>query len=1311
MNIKTHFLTLLFVSIGLLLSVNGQAQTFSCESVQSGIWEDAANWANCDGLFPDTFSQSATIKSNHVITLGLETVNVFAVSLESDAELVVDDQFNSVSIITNSGAFNSELGQVTANAENLVINAQFNDVILGDIDGDTNLNLLAESTIAFHGDVGSVIPLQSINTSNFGAFIQFNNTISLNLNGSTDSTFIAGVFMQSGARVTFTHSGTGHLIFEGEISSTGTSPHHLNIIKDSSVVRFNDDVDIGQFNISGTGKAFVNGGMIRTVSAPFSSGEMVFNTPIVVSGDPTFIVDGNVGGMFFNADIEQSLELASASQITIDVETVAHLVRVGDGVSIGSLTVIGDGQLELNGDITSNGAQSYQVPVIQNENINYRSTTNLIEFTELVSSDNKIMDLSMAGDGFELSSLDVSGMGRVNIGGPGTSVLTADWITGTSEIRTLIINQTLTSVGTVRLEGASMTVIAPLVLDGGDLTIGGSSVNLARSVDRVGVSEKIIVDLADDNRRLSNGLQSVFNVPVEVDTGFFSPRRGQFNENISIRNTSQFQALGSDFDASVSILDQSVLLLASSSIGRTEMNALSYPSGLQKTVVSINGTNAVSEYGQITVQDGPVVVGGSLETEVFSPVTIGDEYIIIDNLSANPVVNSFSGLPEGALTGDGLFTISYAGGDGNDVVLTSACSSEIEVTYRGFPGSGANTLEQDVENACDGAVLTFSDEIGGPFIRVSNTIVVDKSLTFIGSGRPLRGPAMESMFNVTAGNTLTLNNIEIINTTGDGAILNQGVLNANNVYFANNTQTNLSPGGGGAILNLGEANITNGTFYQNDAERGGAIFNDSLGVMTITNSTFYENGHTDAIQGGAIHNYGTLDLINSTLVNSGGGNVSGNTIYNTGINATLMLQNTAIEATSALVECNNNNGASIVELNSFVDDGSCDATLFGFAGLGEWADEGGFAFTISPLASSQLIDAGDDAVCPDVDVLDTPRPQRFQCDIGAVEFVESDVPNLSAVALNGAPLQACDNRTDNVATEFEITFSEPMLNADDVLNYVLVFAGADLNFEAPFDTDNEIYTFDTLISDNHPQTPTINLSLNQMLVDGLYRIEVASIITDEFSNPLNMGNDALYPFRIDMNNLFMNGDFDNCNGVNIDKGWQYSTLDTRVSSVARGAIPGEFIPDSTDLFDSEHSGALRIFSLNNSTYYRLSQCNNLATVTPLKLDLTVRLDSFAPSADTRGGTSNSTILYQCEFWDSQDCMGSSLDLDFAVDNALDSSGQPINLSNTFSNIPADTVSVDCGVWILPSAANSFSTLIDGLKLQALDLIFADGFDQ
>jgi hypothetical protein len=95
----------------------------------------------------------------------------------------------------------------------------------------------------------------------------------------------------------------------------------------------------------------------------------------------------------------------------------------------------------------------------------------------------------------------------------------------------------------------------------------------------------------------------------------------------------------------------------------------------------------------------------------FAP-TAGESFTLIDNDGTDPVIGTFKNLPEGALIVDGnkRFTISYVGGDGNDVVLT-------QPDYLLTEGATSSFFTTDllIANPNDAAApvhITFSNFIG-----------------------------------------------------------------------------------------------------------------------------------------------------------------------------------------------------------------------------------------------------------------------------------------------------------------------------------------------------------------------------------------------------------------------------------------------------------------------------------------------------------------------------------------------------------------------------------------------------------------------
>lgn len=107
---------------------------------------------------------------------------------------------------------------------------------------------------------------------------------------------------------------------------------------------------------------------------------------------------------------------------------------------------------------------------------------------------------------------------------------------------------------------------------------------------------------------------------------------------------------------------------------------------LEGTTPGAGGHDQFNVTGTVTLGNAtlnPILFNG------YVPANIGDSYTIINNDGADAVVGTFNGLAEGAdvTVGAVKFTITYTGGDGNDVVLTTAY-------IPGPPGTGFGVLKE-----------------------------------------------------------------------------------------------------------------------------------------------------------------------------------------------------------------------------------------------------------------------------------------------------------------------------------------------------------------------------------------------------------------------------------------------------------------------------------------------------------------------------------------------------------------------------------------------------------------------------------------
>jgi predicted outer membrane repeat protein len=184
----------------------------------------------------------------------------------------------------------------------------------------------------------------------------------------------------------------------------------------------------------------------------------------------------------------------------------------------------------------------------------------------------------------------------------------------------------------------------------------------------------------------------------------------------------------------------------------------------------------------------------------------------------------------------------------------------------------------------------------------------------------------------------------------------------------------------------------NSTFVNNrvGGGYGGAI--DNYGTMSVMNSTFTGN-HAVLSQywepggsGGAIANYGTLSIVNSTL-SGNTADVSGGGIYNEGI---VTLTNSIIANSVTGGNCSGSfidGGYNLEDTNTCGFSPTLHSLISTTAMLGPLqVNPPGLAIpTMALLFGSPAINAGDDAACPPTDERGVHRPIGPHCDIGAYE--------------------------------------------------------------------------------------------------------------------------------------------------------------------------------------------------------------------------------------------------------------------------------------------------------------------------------------
>jgi len=302
---------------------------------------------------------------------------------------------------------------------------------------------------------------------------------------------------------------------------------------------------------------------------------------------------------------------------------------------------------------------------------------------------------------------------------------------------------------------------------------------------------------------------------------------------------------------------------------------------------------------------------------------------------------------------------------------------------------------------------------------------IDDDLTINGAGSSttiIDGGALDRVFEISFGNvnisTVTIQNGLLTEDRGAGLMNWSGVLELDHVTVTGNVvngTTSLAAGGG--LFNASEATVVSSTISNNQADRGGGIFDSGGAILDLRDTTI--SGNT-ARTGGGLLLYGTgiltnvtisdnnasgsggalmvngdiITLLNCTVTSNSSGADNALGVWNDG--ATLTLKNTIIA--SGVKNCYVDYGGIINSDGHNLDsDGSCGLAAPGDLSninplLGSLQDNGGPTRTHALLTGSPAIDAGGNVGCPSTDQRGVARPKdgdgdcNALCDIGAYEF-------------------------------------------------------------------------------------------------------------------------------------------------------------------------------------------------------------------------------------------------------------------------------------------------------------------------------------
>ena len=449
--------------------------------------------------------------------------------------------------------------------------------------------------------------------------------------------------------------------------------------------------------------------------------------------------------------------------------------------------------------------------------------------------------------------------------------------------------------------------------------------------------------------------------------------------------------------------------------------------------VEIGGTTAGTDYDQLNVT-GTVTLGNATlnltQINSFAPAA-GNTFKIINNDSNDAVSGTFNGLAEGAVISNNFFgsglsaKISYAGGDGNDVVITVVSGNTISGTVLNAAGSplSGKTIKLIQNGTLSGATATTDGS--GLYTFTGLTLVSGQTLAVYISGASEKGATA----TLTAAADITTLDIYqnrlIIRSDNGSTITNANLKSAQgatpeadliSVDIIDVTNVVTTPAGFGL-------QIWSGTTYQPDADinNGGDWINNGTFNRGAGTVTFNSTNSNQTIKG----NNATV-FNNLVIANTG---TSPNNVV------TLDVSSGAVNTTVAKVDVSNGvfdlgDGAT----STFICNGSGDVVTVrsgatwrwhGFGTLTLWGD----------VNNSGTIDFNSHGTsCPDNDdILIRSFPattQRTWKGNGTFSMTDVDVQYQKVPGLAQLPLQilvnsGTDHPTTNNGWLFTNTCSGP----------------------------------------------------------------------------------------------------------------------------------------------------------------------------------------------------------------------------------------------------------------------------------------------
>jgi autotransporter-associated beta strand protein len=346
--------------------------------------------------------------------------------------------------------------------------------------------------------------------------------------------------------------------------------------------------------------------------------------------------------------------------------------------------------------------------------------------------------------------------------------------------------------------GGNHETVRTLIIDGGSIT---GTTGVLTSIDAIeGRSGSVAAILAGSNGLNKTTEGTLILTGPNTFTGQTTVNEGVLLVNgvtatgsaVSVRNGATLGGNGI-VGGTVSVADGGTVAPGASS-GILQTGSVTFASG-SAFDVQINGKNVGSEYDRLGVSGAVSLESATLDVSLAFTPDFGDVFSIILNNGSDGVYGTFAGLPEGRVftvtTGEhtATFQITYQGGDGNDVVLTT-----IDPSAPVFQGTPVNDHFLVMRHGTDVQVY------------LNGTLIDSRDIASITGGLTLNGGAGDDtlLIDYEGGDPVPVAGLSFNGGPGNDAMAIRGTGMESGVYQPGNVAGN---DGKKATVQIGASSI------------------------------------------------------------------------------------------------------------------------------------------------------------------------------------------------------------------------------------------------------------------------------------------------------------------------------------------------------------------------------------------------------------------------------------------------------------------------------------------------------------------------